>query len=171
MDLAHPLVTPDGAWERRPDGVDALDAVDVGGVDGRRQHPDADVAVAEVDGRHIRHPEHLVGGAVLVVEHGLGRRRGEGGGGGEAGGAAAAENLQGRRKQPGRRRHGETGSVGASPLLAFLPSSSSPRCGEPGPIQPRMMMYGGGFHIEVRPTGLCLFLLVTSKLTGEVNIL
>lgn len=75
VDLPHPLVPSDGAGQRRPDGVDALDAVDVGGVDGGGQHPYADVAVPEVDGRHIRHPEHLVGGPVLVVEHGLGRRR------------------------------------------------------------------------------------------------
>jgi len=104
VDLAHPLVPPDGAGERGPHGVDALDAVDVGGVDGGGQHPDADVAVPEMDGRRIRHPQHLLGGTVLVVEHGLGRRR-DNGGQVAAGGAAAPENLQRRRQQPGRRRH------------------------------------------------------------------
>jgi hypothetical protein len=56
VDLGDALVARDGGGERRPDGVDALHAVDVGGVDGRGQHPHADVALPELHRRHVRHP-------------------------------------------------------------------------------------------------------------------
>jgi len=101
VDLAHALVASDGGGERGPDGVDALDAVDVRGVDGGGQHPDADVAVADLHRRHVHRPQHLLRRAVLVVDHGLGWWRDESGGGGEVGarggGAAAAKHLQRRR--------------------------------------------------------------------------
>ena len=83
--------------------------------------------VPEMDGRHIRHPEHLVGGTVLIVEHVLGQRRDRGRGCREvaAGGVAAAENLQRQRQQLGLWRHYRSESLGFalcrfSPLL-FLP--------------------------------------------------
>ena len=56
MDLGDALVPRDGGGEGRPDGVNALDAVDVRGVDGCGQHLHADVALPELDRRHFRHP-------------------------------------------------------------------------------------------------------------------
>lgn len=56
VNLADALVPSDGGGEGRPDGVDALDAVDVGGVDGGGQHPDADVALPNLHRRNIHHP-------------------------------------------------------------------------------------------------------------------
>ena len=54
--LGDALVPRDGGGEGRPDGVNALDAVDVGGVDGRGQHLHADVALPELNRRHVSHP-------------------------------------------------------------------------------------------------------------------
>jgi hypothetical protein len=107
VDLAHALVASDGGGERGPDGVDALDAVDVRGVDGGSHHPDADVAVTDLRRWYVHQPQHLLGQAMLVVDHGLGWWRDKRGGGREVGArcAAAAKNLQQRRQQPGLRRH------------------------------------------------------------------
>uniref|UniRef100_A0A0D9XVY7 DUF834 domain-containing protein n=1 Tax=Leersia perrieri TaxID=77586 RepID=A0A0D9XVY7_9ORYZ len=75
VDLGEALVAGDGGGEGRADGVDALDAVEVGGVDGGGQHPHAHIPLPNLHRRHLRHPEDFVGRAMVVVEDGLGGRR------------------------------------------------------------------------------------------------
>uniref|UniRef100_A0A0E0IYN1 Uncharacterized protein n=1 Tax=Oryza nivara TaxID=4536 RepID=A0A0E0IYN1_ORYNI len=48
VDLADPLVACNDGGEGRANGVDALNAVEVGGVDGGGQHPHAHITVANL---------------------------------------------------------------------------------------------------------------------------
>uniref|UniRef100_J3N3Q0 Uncharacterized protein n=1 Tax=Oryza brachyantha TaxID=4533 RepID=J3N3Q0_ORYBR len=60
VDLAEPLVACDSAGEGRADRVDALNAIEVGGVNGGGQHPHAHITVANLHRRHVRHPDDLL---------------------------------------------------------------------------------------------------------------
>lgn len=81
VDLADPLVACDSGREGRANRVDALHAVEVGGVDGGGQHPHAHIALADLRRRQLSHPKDFVRRTVLVVEYGSGGwgRRGRGG--------------------------------------------------------------------------------------------
>uniref|UniRef100_A0A0D3F6U7 Uncharacterized protein n=1 Tax=Oryza barthii TaxID=65489 RepID=A0A0D3F6U7_9ORYZ len=59
--LADPLVACNGGGEGRANGVDAFDMVEVRGVDGGDQHPQAHIAVADLCRRQPSHPKDFVG--------------------------------------------------------------------------------------------------------------